>query len=155
MTNEKIIKKLIKKKITLSVAESCTGGMIASEITSVPNSSSIFNLGLITYSNKSKETILKVKKNSLNKYGAVSAQVCKNMLEGLFKISKTNLCISTTGIAGPGGGTKSKPVGLVYVGIKLNKISKIFMFNFNKKLSRKEIQKATVKNVFKKIDQII
>lgn len=155
MTNEKIIKKLIKKKITLSVAESCTGGMIASEITSVPNSSSIFNLGLITYSNRSKETILKVKKNSLNKYGAVSAQVCKNMLEGLFKISKTNLCISTTGIAGPGGGTKSKPVGLVYVGIKLNKISKIFMFNFDKKLSRKKIQKATVKNVFKKIDQII
>lgn len=155
MTNEKIIKKLIKKKITLSVAESCTGGMIASEITSVPNSSSIFNLGLITYSNKSKETILKVKKNSLNKYGAVSAQVCKNMLEGLFKISKTNLCISTTGIAGPRGGTKSKPVGLVYVGIKLNKISKIFMFNFDKKLSRKKIQKATVKNVFKKIDQII
>lgn len=155
MTNEKIIKKLIKKKITLSVAESCTGGMIASEITSVPNSSSIFNLGLITYSNRSKETVLKVKKNNLNKYGAVSAQVCKNMLEGLFKISKTNLCISTTGIAGPGGGTKSKPVGLVYVGIKLNKISKIFMFNFDKKLSRKKIQKATVKNVFKKIDQII
>ena len=155
MTNEKIIKKLIKKKITLSVAESCTGGMIAGEITSVPNSSSIFNLGLITYSNRSKETILKVKKNNLNKYGAVSTQVCKNMLEGLFKISKTNLCISTTGIAGPGGSTKSKPVGLVYVGIKLNKISKIFMFNFDKKLSRKKIQKATVKNVFKKIDQII
>jgi len=155
MTNEKIIKKLIKKKITLSVAESCTGGMIASEITSIPNSSSVFKLGLITYSNRSKETILKVKKNSLNKFGAVSAEVCKNMLEGLFKISKTNLCISTTGIAGPGGGTKSKPVGLVYVGIKLNKISKIFMFNFDKKLSRKKIQKATVKNVFKKIDQII
>jgi len=155
MINKKVIKKLIKNKITISVAESCTGGLIASEITSVPNSSNIFNLGLVTYSNQSKEKLLKIKKQNLKKYGAVSAQICKDMIENLFKISKTDLCISTTGIAGPGGGSKLKPVGLVYIGIKFKKISKIYMYNFNKKLKRNKIQKKTANIVFNLLDQMI
>ena len=155
MINKKIINKLIKNKITISVAESCTGGLIASEITSVPNSSNIFNLGLVTYSNQSKEKLLKIKKQNLKKYGAVSAQICKDMVENLFKLSKTDLCISTTGIAGPSGGSKLKPVGLVYIGIKFKKISKIYMYNFNKKLERNKIQKKTVNTAFNLLDQII
>ena len=155
MINKKVIKKLIRKKITISIAESCTGGLIASEITSVPNSSNIFNLGLVTYSNQSKEKLLKIKKQNLKKYGAVSAQICKDMVENLFKISKTDLCISTTGIAGPSGGSKFKPVGLVYVGIKFKKNCKIYMYNFNKKLERNKIQKKTVNIVFNLLDQMI
>lgn len=155
MINKKIINKLIKNKITISVAESCTGGLIASEIASVPNSSNIFNLGLVTYSNQSKEKLLKIKKQNLKKYGAVSAQICKDMVENLFKISKTDLCISTTGIAGPSGGSKLKPVGLVYIGIKFKKISKIYMYNFNKKLERNKIQKKTVNTIFNLLNQIV
>ena len=155
MINKKIINKLIKNNITISVAESCTGGLIASEITSVPNSSNIFNLGLVTYSNQSKEKLLKIKKQNLKKYGAVSSQICKDMIENLFKISKTDICISTTGIAGPSGGSKLKPVGLVYIGIKFKKISKIYMYNFNKKLERNKIQKKTVNTAFNLLDQII
>ena len=155
MINKKIINKLIKNKITISVAESCTGGLIASEITSVPNSSNIFNLGLITYSNQSKEKLLKIKKQNLKKYGAVSAQICKDMVENLFKISKTDLCISTTGIAGPSGGSKLKPVGLVYIGIKFKKISKIYMYNFNKKLEKNKIQKKTVNTTFNLLNQMV
>ena len=155
MINKKVIKKLIRNKITISVAESCTGGLIASEITSVPNSSNIFNLGLVTYSNQSKEKLLKIKKQNLKKYGAVSAQICKDMVENLFKISKTDLCISTTGIAGPGGGSKLKPVGLVYIGIKFKKNCKIYMYNFNKKLERNKIQKKTANIIFNLLDQMI
>jgi len=155
MINKKIINKLIKNKITISVAESCTGGLIASEITSVPNSSNIFNLGLVTYSNQSKEKLLKIKKQNLKKYGAVSAQICKDMVENLFKISKTDLCISTTGIAGPSGGSKLKPVGLVYIGIKFKKVSKIYMYNFNKKLERNKIQKKTANTAFSLLNQIV
>ena len=155
MINKKVIKKLIRNKITISVAESCTGGLIASEITSVPNSSNIFNLGLVTYSNQSKEKLLKIKKQNLKKYGAVSAQICKDMVENLFKISKTDLCISTTGIAGPSGGSKLKPVGLVYFGIKFKKNYKIYMYNFNKKLERNKIQKKTVNIIFNLLDQMI
>ena len=155
MINKKIINKLIKNKITISVAESCTGGLIASEITSVPNSSNIFNLGLVTYSNQSKEKLLKIKKQNLKKYGAVSAQICKDMVENLFKISKTDLCISTTGIAGPSGGSKLKPVGLVYIGIKFKKISKIYMYNFNKKLERNKIQKKAVNTTFNLLNQMV
>ena len=129
--------------------------MIASAITSVPNSSNIFNLGLVTYSNQSKEKLLKIKKQNLKKYGAVSSQICKDMIENLYKISKTDLCISTTGIAGPSGGSKLKPVGLVYIGIKFKKISKIYMYNFNKKLERNKIQKKTVNTAFNLLDQII
>ncbi len=152
MKIEKIVKKLIKKNITISTAESCTGGLIASEITKVPNSSKIFNLGLVTYSNNSKNIILKINKKIIKKYGAVSLEVCKKMVENLHKISKTEICISVTGIAGPSGGTLYKPVGLVFVGFKFKNKNKVFMFNFDKKFNRKKIQKLTCKKVFEIIN---
>ena len=152
MKIEKIVKKLIKKNITVSTAESCTGGLIASEITKVPNSSKIFNLGLVTYSNNSKNIILKINKKIIKKYGAVSLEVCKEMVKNLHKISKTKICISVTGIAGPSGGTLYKPVGLVFIGFKFKNKNKVFMFNFNKKFNRKKIQKLTCKKVFEIIN---
>ena len=140
---KKIVNGLIKKKLTISTAESCTGGLLSSAITSVAGSSKVFKLGLVTYSNKSKIQILKVLKNIIIKYGAVSEQVCLAMVINLNKISKTSISISITGIAGPSGGTKKKPVGLVFVGIKnRNKISvKKYLF---KNKGRTSIQKTAV-----------
>ena len=152
---KKIVEKLIRKKFTISLAESCTGGLIASEIISIPNSSKIFDLGLITYSNRSKEKILNVKKKNLSKFGAVSPQVCREMVENLYKITKSKICVSTTGIAGPGGGSAIKPVGLVYVGFKFGNQTKIFMFNFMKKLPRNKIQKLTLNKVLNLVDKLI
>ena len=120
----KVVQKLIKKKIRISFVESCTGGLLSSAITSINGSSKVFNLGLITYSNKSKIDVLKVPKNVISKYGAVSKECCLSMVKSLSTISKTSISISITGIAGPKGGTKLKPVGLVYIGIKKgNKIN--------------------------------
>ncbi len=139
-----LIKKLTKKKIKISLAESCTGGMLASSITSVNGASKVFNLGLITYSNQSKVKILKVNKKIIKNYGAVSPECCKAMVVNLSKISKANISISVTGIAGPKGGTKKKPVGLVYIGLKRgNKI--IISKNIFKSKNRTSIQKKTVK----------
>ena len=115
---KKLVYKLIKKNINISCAESCTGGMLSSAITSISGSSKIFNLGLVTYSNQTKIKILKVPKKIIQKHGAVSMQCCLSMVNNLKKISKANICVSITGIAGPKGGTKEKPVGLVYIGIK-------------------------------------
>ena len=138
------VKKLIKKKIKISLAESCTGGLLASSITSINGSSKIFGLGLVTYSNQAKIKLLKINKNIIKKYGAVSHECCLAMVKNLSKISKTNINVSITGIAGPSGGTKQKPVGLVYIGIKKgNKILVNKCLFRNKK--RTAIQKATVK----------
>ena len=138
-----IVNRLTKKKLTISIAESCTGGLLSSAITSVVGSSKVFILGLVRYSNQSKIKVLKVLKNIIRKYGAVSEQVCLAMVMNLNKISKTNISISITGIAGPGGGTKKKPVGLVYIGIKKrNKIS-VRKYLFKNK-GRTFIQKAAV-----------
>ena len=140
---KKIVNRLIKKKLTISTAESCTGGLLSSAITSVAGSSKVFKLGLVTYSNRSKIKVLKVLKNIIRKYGAVSEQVCLAMVMNLNKISKTSISISITGIAGPGGGTKKKPVGLVYIGIKKrNKIS-VRKYLFKNK-GRTFIQKTAV-----------
>ena len=108
----KIIKKLLKKNITISIAESCTGGLLSSKFTSVAGISKIFNMGLITYSNKAKTDLLKISQNHLKKYGAVSHQTATLMVKNLQRLTKSKLCISTTGIAGPSGGTKSKACGL-------------------------------------------
>ena len=144
----KIVKKLIQKKIKISFAESCTGGLLSSTITSISGSSKIFNLGLITYSNKAKINILKVPKKIINKYGAVIKECCLSMVKNLSKISKANISISITGIAGPNGGTKLKPVGLVYIGIKKrNKI--IVQKNLFKNKNRISIQKAAATKVLK------
>ena len=114
----KVVKLLSKKRLKISFAESCTGGLLASSITSISGSSKIFTLGLITYSSQAKINILKVPKKTIRKYGAVSYETCLSMVKNLNKISKTNISVSITGVAGPSGGTKQKPVGLVYVGIK-------------------------------------
>ena len=144
----KLVKKLIRKKLTISFAESCTGGMLSSAITSVSGSSKIFNLGLVTYSNKTKIDILKVPKKIISKYGAVSNECCLSMVKNLGKISKANISVSITGVAGPNGGTKLKPVGLVYIGIKKgNKI--IVQKSLFKNKNRISIQKATTTNVLK------
>ena len=146
-------KKLIKKKLTISVAESCTGGLLAHNFTKLANSSKYFQMGLTTYSNQAKIKILKINKNIIQKYGAVSKECCKAMVQNLFKISKSKINVSITGIAGPGGGTKEKPVGLVYIGIKKgNKI--IINKTIFKSKSRKNIQSSTVKKVIQKIIKI-
>ena len=139
-----LIKLLTKKKLKISLAESCTGGKLASTITSISGASKVFNLGLVTYSNQAKIKILKVNKNIIKKYGAVSYECCYAMVNNLSKISKANINVSITGIAGPKGGTKQKPVGLVYIGVKKgNKIHiKKCLFKSKK---RSLIQRATVK----------
>ena len=138
-----LIKILAKKKLRISIVESCTGGLLASKITSTSGASKVFNLGFVTYSNQAKIKILKVNKNIIQKYGAVSHECCSMMVNNLSKISKANISVSITGIAGPKGGTKLKPVGLVYIGIKKgNKISVNKCLFKSKK--RSSIQKATV-----------
>ena len=139
-----LIKLLIKKKTKVSVAESCTGGLLASTITSISGASKIFNLGLITYSNQAKIKILKVNKSIIKKYGAVSYECCYAMVDNLSKISKASINVSITGIAGPKGGTKKKPVGLVYIGVKKGNKIEITRCLFKSK-KRSLIQKATVK----------
>ena len=151
---KKIYKKLLKKKMLISFAESCTGGLLSSSITSISGSSKVFNLGLITYSNKSKIKILKIKKKIIDNHGAVSPECCKAMVVNLSKISKADINVSITGIAGPNGGTKEKPVGLVYIGFKKrNKI--IITKNIFKNKKRNAIQKATVTRTFKILNKII
>ena len=141
--SKKIIILLKKKKLRISFAESCTGGLLSSTITSVSGSSKVFTLGLVAYSNQSKTKVLRVSKNIIRKYGSVSEQVCLAMLKNLNKISKTNISLSITGIAGPSGGTKIKPVGLVYVGIKKGNRTEVKKYLFKNK-GRSYIQKAAV-----------
>ena len=151
---KKLVYKLIKNKIKVACAESCTGGMLSSSITSVSGSSKIFNVGLVTYSNQAKIKLLKVPKKIIEKYGAVSMQCCLSMVNNLKKISKADICISITGIAGPKGGTKEKPVGLVYIGVKKGNEIKINKCLFKNK-NRVWIQKATVKKAIELILNII
>ena len=147
-------KKLVRKKLTISVAESCTGGMLSSAFTSISGSSKIFTMGMVTYSNQAKIDILKISKKIIKNYGAVSVQCCLAMVNNLSKISKSNICISITGIAGPKGGTKQKPVGLVYVGIKKNKIIKINKYLI-KNRGRRYIQNTTVKKALQLIHNFL
>ena len=147
-------KKLIKKKLTISVAESCTGGLLAHNLTKLANSSKYFQMGFTTYSNKAKIKILKVNKNIIDKYGAVSNECCKAMVLNLSKISNSKINVSITGIAGPGGGTKEKPVGLVYIGIKKRNFIKIYENKFKSK-TRKKIQILTVNEVIKNLLNLI
>ena len=149
-----IVKKLNKKKLKISFAESCTGGMLASKITSISGASKVFGLGLVTYSNQAKISVLKVNKSIIQKYGAVSSQCCEAMVKNLSKISKAQINVSITGIAGPNGGTKTKPVGLVYIGVK-NKNKILITKNIFKQKSRKAIQNATVKRTLEIIKSLI
>ena len=148
-----LIRLLIKKKLKISFVESCTGGLLASTITSFSGSSKIFNLGLITYSNQAKIKVLKVNKNIIKKYGAVSHECCLAMVNNLSKISKANINVSITGIAGPKGGTRQKPVGLVFIGVKKGNKIQVNKCLF-KSIKRSSIQKATVKKTIDLIFRI-
>ena len=154
MSIQLLHKKLIKKKITISIAESCTGGLLAHNLTKLANSSKYFQMGLITYSNNAKIKILKVNKNLIRKYGAVSDECCEAMVQNLSKISKSKINISITGIAGPGGGSKEKPIGLVYIGMNKGKNTSINKYVFKSK-NRGNIQSLAVKKVIKNIINLI
>ena len=154
MSIQPLHKKLIHKKLTISVAESCTGGLLAHNLTKLANSSKYFQMGLTTYSNQAKIKILKVNKKIINKYGAVSPECCKTMVKNLSKISKSKINVSITGIAGPGGATKNKPVGLVYIGIKKGKTLHVKENRF-KSNNRNSIQKSTVREVIKIVFNLI
>ena len=147
-------KKLIQKKWTISVAESCTGGLLANNLTKLSNASKYFQLGLITYSNNAKIKILKLNKKIINKYGAVSPETCEAMVKNLAKLSKSKVNVSITGIAGPNGGTKLKPVGLVYIGIK-KKNKLLITKNLFKNKNRVSIQQATVKRSLDIVNSLI
>ena len=147
-------KKLIKKRLTISVAESCTGGLLAHNLTKLANSSKYFQMGLTTYSNQAKIKILKVNKNIIKKYGAVSKECCKFMVQNLSKISKSKINVSITGIAGPGGASKIKPIGLVYIGIQKGRKLLVKENKFKSK-NRNSIQKSTIREVIKIIFNLI
>ncbi len=152
--SQEIIKLLKKKRLKLSVVESCTGGMLSSTITSVSGSSKVFTMGLVTYSNISKNRLLRVPMKVIKRHGAVSIQCCLSMVKNLSRISRSNISVSITGIAGPGGGSKKKPVGLVYIGlIKGPKIrANKFIIKNN---GRSFIQKTIVKKSLKLIKEIV
>ena len=152
--NKKVVSLLKRKRLKVAIAESCSGGMLSSAITSVSGSSKVFTMGLVTYSNKAKTNVLKVPKRIISKYGAVSVQCCMSMLNNLSKISRSKVCISITGIAGPKGGSKQKPVGLVYIGIKIGKKVVINKCNF-KNNGRAYIQKLTVKKTLNLLISLI
>ena len=151
--SKKILNKLIERNISVSTAESCTGGLLAYSFIKNKDSSKVFKGGYITYSNEMKIKELKVKKVSLKKNGAVSYQVAEEMIEGLYKKNKTKICISTTGIAGPSGSTLSKPIGLIYIGIRINKKKIILKKNF--KGTRIQIQRKCVNFILKYLDRLI
>ena len=141
--SQRIVKLLSKKRLKISFTESCTGGLLSSSITSVSGSSNVFTLGLVTYSNQAKINILKVPKRIIMKHGAVSYETCLSMVKNLYKISKTNISVSITGVAGPKGGTRQKPVGLVFIGIKKGNKTLVKKYLFKNK-KRNSIQKITV-----------
>jgi len=148
-----IIKSLLIKNISISVAESCTGGQIIKELTDTPGISKIFEMGLVTYSNKSKNIILNIPLSIIKKNGSVSKEVAFLMTKNLSKISKSKLLISTTGVAGPSGGSLKKPVGLVYISITFDKKNYIFRHIFTG--NRSQIQRKTVKFCFQEIGRLI
>ena len=148
-----IIRKILSKNISISIAESFTGGLLSSKFTSVAGISKIFNLGLIPYSNKSKSSLLKISQNDLKKYGSVSHQTASLMVKNLHQLTKSKLCISTTGIAGPSGGTRTKPVGLIYFGIKYRNKTIISEKKFYG--SRLQVQQKTVKAIFTTLEKLI
>ena len=152
---DRIIKKLQKKRMKISVAGSCTGGLLSSQITSISGSSKVFSMGLITYSNQSKIKILNVPKKIIEKYGSVSEECCLSMVKNLKKISRADISISITGIAGPSGGSAKKPVGLVYVGIIKGTNIKVKKLLFNKNLNRVQIQKLTCSKVLQLLEESI
>ena len=152
--NKRVVSLLKRKKLKISFAESCSGGLLSSAITSVSGSSKVFTVGIVTYSNQAKIDLLKVPRKIIKKFGAVSVQCCLAMVNNLSKISKSKVCVSITGIAGPKGGSKKKPVGLVYIGIKNVKKVMVYKCNFKNK-GRVFIQKQTVKKSLNLLEKLI
>ena len=152
--SQKVVKLLSKRKLKISFAESCTGGLLSSSVTSITGSSKVFTLGLVTYSNQAKIKILKVPKEIIKKNGSVSYDTCISMVKNLNKITKTNISVSITGVAGPKGGTKKKPVGLVYIGIKKGSKTLVKKYLFKNK-KRNSIQKATVNKALNLVLSIV
>lgn len=139
---EVIAELLLSKNLTISTAESCTGGLIASRLVDYPGVSSVFLEGAVTYSNEAKINRLKVKKETLENFGAVSEETAREMAEGIAKTAGTDIGLSTTGIAGPGGGTAEKPVGLVYVGLSINgnvQVKKLELSGNREKIGRAHV----------------
>ena len=151
---QKVVAICKRKNLKISFAESCTGGLLSSAITSVNGSSKVFSMGLVTYSNQAKTKVLKINKNIIKKFGTVSIQCCLAMVNNLSKISKSKICVSITGIAGPSGGSSLKPVGLVYIGIKIGKKVIVNKCNFKNK-GRLFIQKQTIKKTLNLLIKLI
>lgn len=144
-----LISELMRRDIKIATAESCTGGLLAKCITDVPGASSVFFGGVVSYDNSVKENVLGVKSSTLAEHGAVSYDTACQMAEGVKRLLKTDIGISTTGIAGPGGGTKEKPVGTVYVGISYQGKTEAHLLSLDSSLSREEIRNATATILFK------
>ena len=147
-----ILERLIANKLTVSTAESCTGGMIASSIVDFPGASNCFNEGYVTYSNEAKIKNLGVKDETLMAYGAVSKQTAKEMAIGVKKKAKADFGLSSTGIAGPGGGSPTKPVGLVYIGCSYGE-SKVKVKELHLSGNRKEVRTQATNLVFQLLDE--
>lgn len=148
-----VVKLLSEKNMTVSFCESCTGGSIAKAITDVSGSSSVFGFGAVTYANEAKEKMVGVSRENLECYGAVSPQVAEEMAEGIRKLSGADIGISVTGIAGPGGGTPEKPVGLVYMGVSTN--NKTYVNKLLLKGSRDKIRQTTVSRALTELFNLI
>ncbi len=151
MQNEEIILKLVENNVTIATAESCTGGSLGKIITSVPGVSSIYGYGFITYANEAKVNILGVSPKTLEEHGAVSRETALEMAIGARAAAKSDIAVSVTGIAGPGGGTEEKPVGLVYIAIADKGGAEYRKLNLQG--SRDEIREKTCKEVFQLIKE--
>lgn len=151
------VNKLMKKKMTIATAESCTGGLISERIIQIPGASEIFGCGVCSYANEIKHEVLGVSEETLDQYGAVSEQTAREMAAGIRKLANSDIGISTTGIAGPGGGTSEKPVGLVYIGFDSEAFKTVLCLNINyhKADERAYIRHMTAQNVFKLILNVL
>lgn len=153
MKEKELVLKLKEKNMKIATAESCTGGMIASRIVNVPMASSVFNESIVTYSNEAKIKYLKVKEETIQKFGVVSEEVVKEMAEGIVKASGANIGIGVSGIAGPTGATETKPVGMVCFGFSIN--GKVQTFTKYFKGSRMTVRKKSTKFAICKVLELI
>ena len=155
LKTQKLFELLKEKNLKISTAESCTGGMIGASLTSIPGISSYYEYGFVTYSNEAKQKLIGVKEETLKEFGAVSAQVVLEMAQGALKVSGSDIAVSVSGIAGPGGGTKEKPVGLVYIGLafKDKKLFSKFIFKGNRDEVRQQTVNMALEMIIKQIEE--
>ena len=152
--NFKLVNKLIEMKYHISFCESCTGGLCASKIVEVPSASYVINESIVTYSNDAKMKYLGVKENTIEKYGVVSEEVTREMVKGLHTLTNSEVCVSISGIAGPTGGTETKPVGMVCFGLKINDDIYTFTSYFGD-LGRNVVREKSVEFIFSKIIELL